>query len=190
MVANNTVPLETISRLLDLSPRRVNQLTKQGILPKTERGRYELVPVVRAYIKFLRNKAVNSDVGEGDYSSFRTKKMKADSELAEMEVRKVLNDFIDKDLVLKGWSEILGAVKAKITSLPSIIAPMVALESEVGKITDILTLHINECLGELSNYEPKQHKIINQKSNGNFEATTEINSNKLGRPRKATIIGS
>jgi len=189
MSANNTVPLETISRLLDVSPRRVNQLTKEGILPKTERGRYELVPVVRAYIKFLRNKAVNSDVGEGDYSSFRTKKMKADSELAEMEVRKALNNFIDKDLILKGWTEIVGAMKSKLIAIPSIIAPQLAVEAEVGTIRQILSNQINECLEELSNYDPKQLTSSNDTNNAELKSTTKTNGKQVGRPRKATIIG-
>ena len=60
--ANNVVQLKTIARTLDLTERRVNQLVKEGTLPKTERGRYELIPVVQAYIKFLREKSVNTEV--------------------------------------------------------------------------------------------------------------------------------
>ena len=73
MAANNTVPLSTIAKLLDLTERRVNQLAKDGVLPKSARGRYELVPVVRAYIRFLREKTVNTDVGADDYAAHRAR---------------------------------------------------------------------------------------------------------------------
>ena len=62
MSAVTTVPLETICKLLDLTPARISQLTSQGVIPRQERGRYEVVPVVRAYIKFLRERAVRGDV--------------------------------------------------------------------------------------------------------------------------------
>lgn len=39
-----TYPVATIAKLLLLSDRRVQQLTKEGVIPKEERGRYELAP--------------------------------------------------------------------------------------------------------------------------------------------------
>ncbi len=66
MAADATYPVETIAELLNLTPRRVYQLTKEGIIPKASRGRYELVPAVRGYIKYLRDRAINADVKDGD----------------------------------------------------------------------------------------------------------------------------
>ncbi len=43
MAADATYPVETIAELPDLTPRRVYQLTTEGIIPKASRGRYELV---------------------------------------------------------------------------------------------------------------------------------------------------
>ena len=45
--------------ILDLTDRRVRQLVIDGILPKkSERGRYELIPTVRAYIHWLRDRSL------------------------------------------------------------------------------------------------------------------------------------
>jgi len=66
MAAEATYPVEIVAELLDLTPRRVYQLTTAGIIPKASRGRYELVPVVRGYIKYLRDRAINADVKDGD----------------------------------------------------------------------------------------------------------------------------
>ena len=45
-----TYPIKTICEILDLTDRGVRQLVTDGILPKkSERGRYELIPTVRAY---------------------------------------------------------------------------------------------------------------------------------------------
>lgn len=43
-----------IARLLDLTERRVQQLAREGVLPRGSRGKYPLVGVVRAYVRYLR----------------------------------------------------------------------------------------------------------------------------------------
>ena len=61
-----TYPIKTICEILDLTDRRVRQLVTDGILPKkdgilpkkSEWGRYELIPTVRAYIHWLRDRSL------------------------------------------------------------------------------------------------------------------------------------
>ena len=43
-----------ISKLLKLTERRVQQLAKDGIIPKAERGKYDLVSSVHGYVDFLK----------------------------------------------------------------------------------------------------------------------------------------
>ena len=38
-----TQPIGVIAKLLDLSERRVQQLSREGVIPKAERGQYDLV---------------------------------------------------------------------------------------------------------------------------------------------------
>ena len=87
-----THPLDTICKLLDLSPRRVQQLSKEGVIPKAERGRYELVPAVRGYISYLKERTVTGDVKEGDnvisFDEARRRKIAAEAALAELELEK------------------------------------------------------------------------------------------------------
>lgn len=46
-----------LAELLELTPRRVQQLAAEGIFPKIERGRYPLVECVRAYVKYWQERA-------------------------------------------------------------------------------------------------------------------------------------
>ena len=64
-MAAQTYPVNVISKLLDLTPQRVGQLVSAGVIPKAERGRYELVPCVRGYIRYLRDRAVGADALPG-----------------------------------------------------------------------------------------------------------------------------
>lgn len=47
-----TAPIESLAKLLDLTPRRVQQLAKEGVIPKpATRGQYDIIPSVVAYIR-------------------------------------------------------------------------------------------------------------------------------------------
>jgi hypothetical protein len=48
VVREQTYSVSTIAKLLILTERQVQALAKDGVLPKAERGRYALVPVVQA----------------------------------------------------------------------------------------------------------------------------------------------
>ena len=47
-------PKETIANLLNISERRIEQLSKQKIIPKAGRGVYDLGPTVQAYVRYLQ----------------------------------------------------------------------------------------------------------------------------------------
>ena len=67
-----TAPIESLAKLLDLTPRRVQQLAKEGVIPKpATRGQYDIIPSVVAYIRHLR--AVASGDG-GDLLTEKTRR--------------------------------------------------------------------------------------------------------------------
>lgn len=51
-----------LAKLLDLTERRIQQLAKQGIISKTDRGKYDLLTCVREYVRYLHgNQSVEVD---------------------------------------------------------------------------------------------------------------------------------
>jgi len=50
------VSVETIANILKLTPRRVQQLSSQGVIPKAKRGRYKIITSVWGYIDYLKKK--------------------------------------------------------------------------------------------------------------------------------------
>lgn len=53
--AAGDLPAEVIARLLNITTRRLQQLAKEGVIPKSEtKGRYPLAGCVRGYIVFLQ----------------------------------------------------------------------------------------------------------------------------------------
>lgn len=76
---------EIIAKLFGLSPRRIQILTKDGILPavETPKGRrYDLVPTIQTYVKYLSDKAHGKNRSEREIQ-LREQKMEAEISLKE-----------------------------------------------------------------------------------------------------------
>ena len=152
-----TYPLDTICNLLDLSQRRVQQLSKEGVIPKAERGRYELVPAIRGYIRYLKERSITGDAKDGDnvisFEEARRRKLTAEAELAELVLATEQKKVVSIGDTEKSWSEVLGAVRAKILSMPTVMAAQVAVETDQKIVKELLTKQAEQALMELSAIE-------------------------------------
>ena len=173
-MAAQTFPLDTISKLLLLTPRRVNQLVNEGILPRAERGRYELVPVVQAYIKYLREKAVRGDISD-DYANHRTRLLKARADMAEMEQAQLMDQLIPAADVEKAWGEVLAACRARLLNLPTKVAPEVFAADNLVHVKALLKQSVYEALNELSSVHVETVNPIRAPESG--EGDTELAEN-------------
>jgi len=189
-----TFPLDTISKLLDLTPQRVNQLVNQGVIPRAERGRYELVPVVRAYIRFLRDRTVRGDVQGDDYTTYRTRLTKARAEMAEKENAQLDSKLIPADDAKQAWSAMVANARARLLSIPNKIAPIVCAAETINEAREIIKTEIYEALNELADVEiktinpirPVESESDEFDGSEDVEITTESNSKQVGRSESET----
>ena len=137
---NPTYPAKTIAKLLMMTERRVQQLAKDGVIPKAERGRYELAPAVQGYIRFLQDRMAGnaSQVDSIDYHKEKARKIKAEADIAEIEAAKRRAEAIDAQEVKRAWQLILGEVRANmIGTTPARIAQLIRgldNETEIKRI--------------------------------------------------------
>lgn len=135
-----TYPVGTIAKLLMMSERRVQQLTKEGVIPKAERGRYELAPAVQGYIRFLQDRQAGnaSQVETIDYHIEKARKIKFEADIAEVEAAKRRGEAIDAQEVKRAWQLILGEIRANLLgTTPARIAQLILgldIETEVKRI--------------------------------------------------------
>ena len=66
-----TQPIGVIAKLLDRSERRVQQLSREGVIPKAEHGQYDLIGSVRGYVRYLCDQAVKAQAASGGGSPAR-----------------------------------------------------------------------------------------------------------------------
>ena len=136
-------------------------------------------------------------IADPDYNAARARKMEADADLAELELLQAKKELVSANDVLNSWVEVLAAMRAKMLSLPTVTAPLVANETDIGAIQHIIEKQIHEALDELSTYDTNKPKgsrasiKANDKvSNVSSETTTKTNSNRMGRPRKTAKFRS
>ena len=88
---NSTVSLDqewidtkTVADLFGMTPRRIQQLTKEGILPAKKKGnsnQYQLITTVRQYIRYLTDKASGREVTTVKEQRAEERRLEAEADL-------------------------------------------------------------------------------------------------------------
>lgn len=123
------------------------------------------------------------------YDEARTRKVNAEAEIAELELKKIHAELVNADDVVQAWTDVLGSVKSRLLSIPTKAAPVVAAESNAGMCQKIIEDLIQEALEELSRYEPtisptQATASETEESDDSAEATAKPKRKRVGRPRK------
>lgn len=148
-MANPTVPVATIAGLLCITERRVQQLAKEGVIPKDERGQYSLVASVQGYIRYLQDDARAGKSNDEMYLH-KTRSANAKATIAEMKARQMAGALIPASDIGRAWAEMVGHMRAKLLALPNKLAPQLVGVSTLNEIQTALKKQICEALQELS----------------------------------------
>lgn len=76
MSSEPNYPASFYARLFDLSERRIQQMAKDGIIPKAGRGKYPLLGTVQGYVKFLQERALKAEGEETETFNVADEKAK------------------------------------------------------------------------------------------------------------------
>lgn len=143
-------PIGVIAKLLDLSERRVQQLSREGVIPKATRGQYDLIGSVRGYVRYLRDQAAKAQAGAPDYASERARFIRARADLAEMEAEEKRGSVIGAEDVEAAWIAVLALLRTRLLALPDRLAPRLHAEANPAGVRDVMRGAIREALEELA----------------------------------------
>lgn len=166
MEERNLQKVDIIAKLFQISVRRVQQLTQDGVLQTIEekRGkhtirRYDLIPTIQAYIKYLSDKAYGREQKESVTDKEEQKLQ------AEVDIKKVKAKIVQLELdELEGrmhsaedveamTTDLCLAVRSALLSMPGQLAVDVAEVTNAAEISEIIKSTVNDILDELSRYE-------------------------------------
>jgi phage terminase Nu1 subunit (DNA packaging protein) len=149
-VSSASQPIAVIAKLLDLSERRVQQLSREGVIPKATRGQYDLIGSVRGYVRYLRDQATKAQAGAPDYAAERARFIRARADLAEMEAETRRGAVIAAEDAEAGWIAVLALLRTRLLALPDRLAPRVHAAASPGAVRDMLREALREALEELA----------------------------------------
>jgi len=193
-MAAQTYPVAVIAKLLDLTPQRVQQLVKEGIISREEKGRYELVPCVRGYIRYLRDRAIGVDALPDEAArASRARLIKAQAEAQEMENARTRNELIPRGVVEEELGKVFVAFRSRINSVDTKAPPRMIGCNSLPEMQKILQEMHGEALRELSQYDFKRggtgnSKEVDQAIASLGSSSSEVNDQPVGRRRKAPIV--
>ena len=173
----------TIAKLLQLSERRVQQLTKDGIIPKVDRGKYELVPAVHGYINYLRHQ-MSAEVSTDDIVKNKNRLTLATAELREIEKSQLEGELIPALEIKKTWLHYVNLIKTKLMSIPNKTAPQMVTVNNINDAKNILKERIHETLNEIAKVDitnTEQGTVSDIAIKPKIDtATTQTNNKRVG----------
>lgn len=148
------------------SVRRVQQLTQDGVISTTdikESGRkvkrYELIPTVMAYIKFIQDKAYGREkkMSEADLI---TRKLQADvdfkeakAKMAQLQLDEIEGRMHSAEDVECMTTDLCLAIRSALLAMPGQLSKDVAEESDPSQVQILIKDTVCLVLEELSRYE-------------------------------------
>lgn len=150
-------PVEIMARLLLLTPRRVQQLANEGIVEKTDRGRYDLIKSVQGYIRYLNDQIPNkasSDTSEQgakvDAEVERGKLLMHKAEMARLETEEKKGLLVDAAAQRRDAFRIARSVRTALLNIPLRIAQDLASDHDPLSVHRKLESALIEALTELA----------------------------------------
>lgn len=112
------------------SGRRVQQLAREGVLPKRGRGRYPLVACLQAWAEYWHMAAHDRNPDpETPIELARRRKLEAEAKSKELDLMVRLGELIPMDELESLFRESLEAVASDLRSVPRKVAPRLAREA-------------------------------------------------------------
>jgi phage terminase Nu1 subunit (DNA packaging protein) len=149
-VAMAIVSVGKVAKALNLTPQRIQQLSKEG-LPKEDRGKYDLGKCMLWYIRYLQaaleKKAV--PMANGVYAGEREERirlLRAEADLKEIELAKEQGQLVAIADVESEWSNLVVTTKARILAIPPRVAPELVGEASRVVIQAKLEKEVKEAL--------------------------------------------
>lgn len=87
---------------------------------------------------------------DGEYWDSRSRREKAEAAIAEMKESEMRGLLIRADAVRSAWSTKISSVRDVLLQIPSRLAPVLAAESEIGRVTELLEDALRQALAHLA----------------------------------------
>lgn len=150
-----------IAKLFGVTERRVQQLAKEGIIPAVQQRPYkfDLLTAVKAYIKYLSDKANGKEVKAADTVQAEADKLRAEADLkqskakiADLQLKELEGQMHRSEDVEAVTTDLVFAIRGMMLALPGRLAIDLATIDKPAEISERIKQEVHAILLELSKY--------------------------------------
>ena len=158
----NLQSTDIIAKLFDLDVRRVQQLAKEGILPAASQRPYkfDLLPTVKAYIRYLRDRANGKEAKTADTVKAEADKLRAEADLkqskakiAELQLKELEGKMHRSEDVEAMTNDLVYTARSMIMALPGRLAMDVVQAGSANEASALIRTECYKILDELAGYQ-------------------------------------
>lgn len=158
----NLQSTDIIAKLFDLDVRRVQQLAKEGILPAASQRPYkfDLLPTVKAYIRYLRDRANGKEAKTADTVKAEADKLRAEADLkqskakiAELQLKELEGKMHRSEDVEAMTNDLVYTARSMIMALPGRLAMDVVQTGSANEASALIRTECYKILDELAGYQ-------------------------------------
>lgn len=158
----NLQSTDIIAKLFDLDVRRVQQLAKEGILPAASQRPYkfDLLPTVKAYIRYLRDRANGKETKTADVAKAEADKLRAEADLkqskakiAELELKELEGKMHRSEDVEAMTNDLVYTARSMIMALPGRLAMDIVQAKTPAEASALIRTECYKILNELAGYQ-------------------------------------
>lgn len=149
------VSTSKLAAWMGLTPRRLQQLVKAGILEQVEPGRFDVADAFQRYISYVKGNSKSEEEQKIDLERKRAemKIKKARARREELMTAELEGNMIRAEDVEAYTTDIIYTFKGSIMALPPRVAVDVAAENNPAMCGDIIKKEVRRILHELSEYD-------------------------------------
>lgn len=158
----NLQSTDIIAKLFELDVRRVQQLAKEGILPAASQRPYkfDLLPTVKAYIRYLRDRANGKEAKTADTVKAEADKLRAEADLkqskakiAELQLKELEGKMHRSEDVEAMTNDLVYTTRSMIMALPGRLAMDVVQAGSANEASALIRAECYKILNELAGYQ-------------------------------------
>ena len=158
----NLQSTDIIAKLFGLDVRRVQQLAKEGILPAASQRPYkfDLLPTVKAYIRYLRDRANGKEAKTADTVKAEADKLRAEADLkqskakiAELQLKELEGKMHRSEDVEALTNDLVYTARSMIMALPGRLAMDVVQAGSANEASALIRTECYKILDELAGYQ-------------------------------------
>ena len=154
---NKLVDSKTIAALFDMTPRRVQQLTKDGVIAAVKEG--NLLPTIQRYIRYLTAKANGREPSKKD-SEIEGRRLEAEADLkrskadiAALQLSELEGTMHRSEDVEAVMTDLVYNIRSMLVALPGRLAVDVTGAATPAEASEIIRTEVYKILTELAGYK-------------------------------------